>query len=87
MAERQGGGRIELTALSKFYGSLKVLNSIDLVIESGLKAHDWAALVPVVRGAGGMIGDWQGGTDLSSGSIVAAASEELFEQAVRTLAA
>ncbi len=30
-----GGGRIELTALSKFYGSLKVLNSIDLVIEPG----------------------------------------------------
>jgi len=35
MAERGGGGRIELTALSKFYGSLKVLNSIDLVIEPG----------------------------------------------------
>ncbi len=30
-----GGGRIELTALSKFYGSLQVLNSIDLVIEPG----------------------------------------------------
>jgi spermidine/putrescine transport system ATP-binding protein len=36
MAEQTvGGGRIELTALSKFYGSLKVLNSIDLVIEPG----------------------------------------------------
>ncbi len=30
-----GGGRIQLTALSKFYGTLKVLNSIDLVIEPG----------------------------------------------------
>jgi spermidine/putrescine transport system ATP-binding protein len=30
-----GGGRIELTALSKFYDSLQVLNSIDLVIEPG----------------------------------------------------
>jgi spermidine/putrescine transport system ATP-binding protein len=30
-----GGGRIELSSLSKFYGSLKVLNAIDLVIESG----------------------------------------------------
>jgi spermidine/putrescine transport system ATP-binding protein len=36
MAEQaSGGGRIELTALSKFYGTLKVLNSIDLVIEPG----------------------------------------------------
>jgi spermidine/putrescine transport system ATP-binding protein len=34
-AAPQGGGRIELSALSKFYGPLKVLNSIDLVIEPG----------------------------------------------------
>jgi len=36
MAEHTvGGGRIELASLSKFYGTLKVLNSIDLVIEPG----------------------------------------------------
>ena len=34
-SQSSGGGRIELASLSKFYGSLKVLNSIDLVIESG----------------------------------------------------
>ena len=34
-SQSSGGGRIELGSLSKFYGSLKVLDSIDLVIESG----------------------------------------------------
>jgi inositol-phosphate phosphatase / L-galactose 1-phosphate phosphatase / histidinol-phosphatase len=33
---------------------------IDLVVESGLKLHDFAALVPVVEGAGGMMCDWNG---------------------------
>ncbi|WP_369026562.1 inositol monophosphatase family protein [Qipengyuania sp. RANM35] len=33
---------------------------LDLVMESGLKLHDYAALVPVVEGAGGMMADWQG---------------------------
>ncbi len=33
---------------------------IDLVIEAGLKLHDFAALVPVVEGAGGMMCDWNG---------------------------
>ncbi len=33
---------------------------LDLVIETGLKVHDYAALVPVVEGAGGMMADWQG---------------------------
>ena len=31
----EGGGRIELTSLSKYYGDLKVLDSINLTIESG----------------------------------------------------
>ena len=33
---------------------------IDLVIESGLKLYDYAALVPIVEGAGGQMSDWQG---------------------------
>jgi len=58
---------------------------IDLVIESGLKPHDYDALVAVVRGAGGHVGNWGGGTDLSAGSVIAAASLELHDQAVRLL--
>ncbi len=58
---------------------------IDLVIENGLKPHDYDALVAVVRGAGGCIGNWQGGNDLSGGNVVAAASKQLYEQAVELL--
>ena len=60
---------------------------IDLVIESGLKCHDYDALVAVVRGAGGMIGNWTGGADLSGGDVVAAASRTLYDEAVALLAA
>lgn len=60
---------------------------IDLVIESGLKCHDYDALVAVVRGAGGTIGNWVGGDDLSGGDVVAAASQTLYDQAVALLSA
>ena len=30
----------------------------DLVVEAQLKVYDWAALVPVAEGAGGVISDW-----------------------------
>ncbi len=33
---------------------------IDLVVEAGLKLHDFAALVPIVEGAGGQMCDWAG---------------------------
>ena len=60
---------------------------LDLVVESGLKPHDVDALVAVVRGAGGTIGDWRGGDELGGGAIVAAASRELYDEAVALLAA
>ena len=31
-----------------------------MVVEAGLQLYDYAALVPVVEGAGGMMSDWQG---------------------------
>ncbi|MEO5809134.1 MAG: inositol monophosphatase family protein, partial [Sphingomicrobium sp.] len=60
---------------------------IDLVIESGLKCHDYEALIAVVRGAGGCIGNWAGGDDFGDGKIVAAASLALYDEAVALLAA
>ena len=60
---------------------------LDLVIESGLKRHDLDALVAVVRGAGGVIGDWDGGHDWDGGRIVAAASQPLYDEAVALLLA
>lgn len=58
---------------------------LDLVIESGLKPHDYDALVAVVRGAGGTIGNWTGGPGLAGGDVVAAASRALYDEAVALL--
>lgn len=33
---------------------------LDIVVEAGLKLHDFAALVPIVEGAGGQMCDWSG---------------------------
>ncbi len=60
--------------------------TIDLVVERGLKSHDYNALIPVITGAGGWIGDWGGGQDFSSGRILAAATQELYDEVVELLA-
>ncbi len=60
----------------------------DLVIEAAMKPHDFQALVPVVEGAGGRISDWSGRPlDAQSGdSVLAAATQALWTQAVEALA-
>ena len=68
------------------YGYARVAaGSLDLVIESGLKPHDYNALIPVITAAGGHIGDWRGGADFSAGQVVAAATRELYDEAVELL--
>lgn len=59
----------------------------DLVIETGLEPADYLPLVPVVKGAGGQIIDWEGNSlDFDSdGRVVAAASEELAKAAIEIL--
>ena len=46
---------------------------LDCVMEAGLKLHDYAALVPVVEGAGGVMSDWQGNPldQDSDGTVIA----------------
>jgi histidinol phosphatase-like enzyme (inositol monophosphatase family) len=41
------------------YGLL-ALGQIDVIAEAGLKLWDWAAIAPVVEGAGGRLTDWSG---------------------------
>ncbi len=60
---------------------------IDLVIESGLKAYDIAALIPIIEGAGGVVTAWDGSSAANGGTIIAAGDRRVHEEAVKILAA
>jgi histidinol-phosphate phosphatase HisN, inositol monophosphatase family len=69
------------------YGLL-ASGQIDLVCEAGLKLHDWAALVPVVEGAGGTMCDWAG-EPLNAGSgghVLAIGDPARLEDVIEALA-
>jgi inositol-phosphate phosphatase / L-galactose 1-phosphate phosphatase / histidinol-phosphatase len=61
---------------------------IDIVVEAGLKIHDFAALIPVVEGAGGMMCDWAGeplNAD-SAGHVIALGDPARLEHVLEGLA-
>ncbi|MFT3767029.1 MAG: histidinol-phosphatase [Minicystis sp.] len=68
------------------YG-LVASGSIDVVIESGLKLHDFAALVPVIEGAGGLMTDWRGRPldAASAGDVVAAGDARVHAEVLAVL--
>ncbi|MCD2323419.1 histidinol-phosphatase [Sphingomonas sp. IC-56] len=61
---------------------------MDVVVEAGLKLHDFAALVPVVEGAGGRMCDWQGDPlhAGSNGEVIAAGDPARIEEILEALA-
>ncbi|WP_122039182.1 inositol monophosphatase family protein [Asaia bogorensis] len=68
------------------YGLL-ALGQIDLIAECTMKPWDWAALVPVVNGAGGIVTDWQGAplTLESDGTVLACGDKALLPKAIASL--
>jgi fructose-1,6-bisphosphatase/inositol monophosphatase family enzyme len=60
---------------------------VDIVIDPGLKVYDYAALIPIIEMAGGVVTDWWG-NDLNLQSdvhLVACANKELHEQVLKIL--
>lgn len=60
---------------------------LDVVCESNLKLHDWAALVPIVEGAGGTMCDWAGEPlhAASQGDVLAIGDPARLEDVVEAL--
>ena len=69
------------------YGLL-ALGHIDVIAETTMKLWDWAALVPVVEGAGGRITDWAGAPlrPDGDGSVLAVGDAALLQPAIERLA-
>ncbi len=61
---------------------------LDVVCEANLKLHDYAALVPVVEGAGGVMCDWNGDPlhAASDGHVLALGDPARVEEVVEALA-
>ena len=58
----------------------------DLCVDPIMNPWDIAALVPIIRGAGGVISNWQGGSAYPAESTVAAVTPELHAEVIALLA-
>ncbi len=65
--------------------ALLAMGCLDLVIEDSLQAYDIQALIPIVRGAGGIITSWSGGDPAMGGPVAAAGDRRVHEAALKIL--
>ena len=60
---------------------------MDVIIEAMLKPCDVRALMPVIEGAGGKLTNWEGGSAVNGGRVVAAGDPALLPELYRRLKA
>lgn len=86
VAAQAGARRVVYGGDCYNYG-LVAAGHIDVVIESGLKLYDFAALVPIVEGAGGRMCDWRGEplSAESKGDVVALGDSARGEELIALL--
>jgi myo-inositol-1(or 4)-monophosphatase len=89
--DRKAFGRVEdAVKLSRYGGDcyaycMLAAGHVDLVIETGLKAHDIVALIPIVAGAGGIVTNWEGGSAVDGGRVIAAGDKRVHAAAMELL--
>ena len=89
--DREAFARVEKAVRLSRYGGdcyaycMLAAGHVDLVIETELKPHDVAALIPIISGAGGIVTTWAGDPGERGGRIVAAGDRRVHDAAMALL--
>jgi myo-inositol-1(or 4)-monophosphatase len=92
VADRASFAKIERAVRLSRYGGdcysycMIAAGHIDLVIETEIKSHDIAALIPIITGAGGVVTTWEGKPAQNGGRIIAAGDKRVHAAAINLLA-
>jgi len=57
----------------------------DIMVDPVMSIWDSAALIPIIKGAGGQITDYHGNDPMGGDGIIATCSEELHKEVIKIL--
>ncbi|UTW56015.1 histidinol-phosphatase [Kordiimonas sp. SCSIO 12610] len=74
------GSKLVRYGLDCYAYAIVASGHMDLVIENGLESYDMMALIPVIRGAGGAVTNWQSDRPGASGHLLAVGDSALIPE-------
>jgi myo-inositol-1(or 4)-monophosphatase len=89
--DRAAFGKVEeAVRLSRYGGDcyaycMLAAGHVDLVIETELKPYDVLPLIPIIRGAGGIVTNWEGGSPNDGGRVIVAGDKRVHAAAMAVL--
>ncbi len=68
-----------------YFFCLMAAGHLDIAMDAGLQAFDIGALIPIITGAGGVVGSWSGHDPAQGGNIITAGSQALLDEAIAVM--
>ena len=65
--------------------ALMAAGHLDIAMDPALHIYDIAALIPIVTGAGGVVGSWSGNDPATGGNVLCASSQKLLDEAIAVM--
>jgi len=64
-----------------YFFALLAAGHLDIAMDPKLQIYDIAALIPIIRGAGGVVGSWTDNDPTQGGNVLCATTSALFNEA------
>jgi myo-inositol-1(or 4)-monophosphatase len=68
-----------------YFFAVLAAGHLDIALDAALQPYDIAALIPIIKGAGGAVGSWDGGNPARGGNVITAGSQTLLEEAIAVM--
>ena len=64
-----------------YFFALLAAGHLDIAMDPRLQIYDIAALIPIIKGAGGVVGSWTDNNPTQGGNVLCASSQSLLDEA------
>jgi myo-inositol-1(or 4)-monophosphatase len=68
-----------------YFFCVMAAGQIDIAMDAHMEAYDIAPLIPIIRGAGGVVSTWDRGDPSRGGNVIAASCEKMLEEALSVI--
>ena len=68
-----------------YFFALLAAGHLDIAMDPKLQIYDIAALIPIIKGAGGVVGSWTDNDPAQGGNVLCATSQGLLDEAVAVM--
>lgn len=68
-----------------YFFCVMAAGQIDIAMDAHMEAYDIAPLVPIIRGAGGVVCTWDRGDPSRGGNVIAASCEKVLDEALSVI--